>query len=287
MSIQGTTQTASGFHALLPAGAEWEALPDTTTEDYAADQEEVNPEKTRHFLLPLLREVGARSVLDVGCGVGSMVRELRDHGFDAYGVDLPGLDPFWARLDHPRDRFCVVDPIEFRLPFADGCLDFVYTIGAMEHVGTATGEADRRPDYHEIRRRWTREIFRTVRPGGHLLLAGPNRGFPIDVAHAWDSEASRAEIWLSKRLGATVHRTWGEGFLWSYGDVDRYLEGLDYRVRALRVNDLLQFGRVPAVLRSLARLYTRTIPPALLATGLNPWVLALVAKPAHETPAGE
>ena len=39
-------------------------------------------------LVARLREVGARRVLDLGCGTGRHVRALLDEGFDAYGADV-------------------------------------------------------------------------------------------------------------------------------------------------------------------------------------------------------
>jgi SAM-dependent methyltransferase len=172
----------------------------------------------------------------------------------------------------------VVDPVELDLPFQDGVLDFAYSFGAIEHVGTFDGHATRRADYHECRRQWLREVFRTVRPGGHMLLGGPNRHFPLDFSHGLDSQSSAAERRLSQISGVSVHRTWGEYFLWGYEDIPRYLEGLSFEVEARSVQGLLKFGRVPRPLRSLAALYVHALPRAALSSGLNPWMMALVHK---------
>ncbi len=252
--------------------------PDATTEAYAEEQERVNARKTHDFLLPLIRRTESHRVLDVGCGVGTMVRALLEEGFDAYGSDLPGLERFWSRNSRARDRFAAVDALNMKLPFADGSVDFAYTFGVIEHVGTTDGHADRRPDHHEIRRRWLREIWRTVRPGGHLLVAGPNRTFPVDVAHGPDSRASRFGKWFASRYGATLHATWGENFLWSYGDVRRYLDGLPYELEALNPGAYIGYSRVPSAVRLLVKAYVASIPTALLDSGLNPWVMALLRK---------
>lgn len=254
------------------------AAPDVTTDDYAADQEAVNERKTLEYLLPMARRLGAQRVLDVGCGVGAMVRTLSGQGLEAYGVDLPGLHRHWQRLGLSPERMFVIDPERLRLPFGDGTMDFVFTLGVIEHIGTTNGHSDRRPDYHALRQQWLREVWRVVRPGGAMLVAGPNRGFPVDAAHDLDTRASGLERWLSARLGLSVHRTWGEYFLWNYADVHRYLQGEPYRLEPQSVEGFLSFGRARGAAHRLATAYARHLPRALWGTGFNPWVMALVHK---------
>jgi len=249
-----------------------------TTDDYAEAQLEMHARKTETYLLPRLERTGARAVLDVGCGLGKMADRLRELGYDSYGVDLVDLVRFWKALDLPRDRFFVVDAEAFELPFEDRSLDFVYTFGVIEHVGCVDGHSRRAPDYHEIRRRWVHELFRTVKVGGHLLLGGPNRGFPIDVAHGLDARTNWLERRLSALVGASVHRTVGDYFLWSYADMRRYLDGLPYRLEPQSVGGLVEYSRVPAAVRPAVKAYTERLPRPLLGTGFNPWMIALVER---------
>jgi SAM-dependent methyltransferase len=265
-----------GYGAMLTGHVE--ASHDTTTEEYAQDQRDSNVRITREYLEPVLDRTRSRTVLDVGCGVGTTVRTLVEDGYDAYGVDVAPLTRFWARDDAPRDRFFVVAPDPMELPFEDGVLDMAFTFGVVEHVGTSDGHATRREDYHACRREWLREVFRTVRPGGHVLIGGPNRAFPLDFSHGLDARSSAIERGLSRLVGASVHRTWGEYFLWGYPDIARYLGGLDFHVEALSTHGLLKFGRVPGLVRPLAALYVEKLPRFLLSTALNPWMLALVRK---------
>jgi len=267
---------AYGATVEVPAGP----VTDQTTEEYAEAQRQLNARKTLDFVLPQIDAVQARSVLDVGCGIGTMVTTLRQRGLDAYGVDLCGLQARWLRAALPTERFFIVGPDSLCLPFRDASLDFAFTLGVIEHVGTTDGHADRRADYHAVRRQWTREIFRTIKPGGAMLLAGPNRGFPVDVAHGLDSHASGLERWLSARLSVSLHKTWGEGFLWNYADVDRYLGGNGYTVQALSVARYVLHSRVPVPLRPLVRAYVEHLPARLLGTGFNPWMAVLVRKTA-------
>jgi SAM-dependent methyltransferase len=253
---------------------------DTTTDEYASAQCESNAKKTLDYIVPLIDRCDAHSILDVGCGIGTMVRTLLDSGYDAYGTDLAGLTRFWSQQNHPTERFSVVGPIDLELPFDDCSLDFVFSLGAIEHVGTSDGHASRLPQYQLIRRNWLREIFRTVRSGGWMLIGGPNRGFPIDVAHGPDCAATSIERHLSRIAGATVHKTWGEGFLWSYSDVSRYLSGLPHVVHPISIDRLLGFSRVPPLVRPLVESYVRYLPARLLGTGFNPWMMALIQKTA-------
>ena len=271
------SQTISGYGALLREKSE--DVPDVTTDDYAENQEQVNEGKVIEYLLPLARSLGTKTILDVGCGVGTMVRSFLHADYDAYGVDLPGLTTHWQRLGLPDDRMFVIDPIDFRLPFRDNTLDLAFTLGVIEHVGTTNGHSDRRPDYHDLRKAWLQEVFRVIRPGGAALIAGPNRNFPVDMAHDLDTRASAAERWLSRKLGVSIHKTWGENFLWGYKDIASYLDSEDYRMKPLSVNGFLSCTRVPGVIRPLVQAYIRYLPQALLGTGLNPWVMALVMKP--------
>jgi hypothetical protein len=75
-----------------------------------------------------------------------------------------------------------------------------------------------------------------------------------------------------------VHKTWGENFLWGYPDVVRYLDGLPGSIEPLSVDGLLAYSRVPGPVRPLVKFYTRHMPRRLLATGFNPWVMALVRR---------
>lgn len=266
--------SAYGATVDVPAGT----VMDQTTDEYAEAQRQLNARKTLDFVLPQIEAVQARSVLDVGCGIGTMVTTLRERGLDAYGVDLCGLQARWQVAGLSPEHFFIVGPESLRLPFRDDSLDFAFTLGVIEHVGTTDGHADRRADYHAVRRQWTREIFRTLKPGGAMLLGGPNRGFPIDVAHEPDSRASGVERWLSARLGASVHKTWGEGFLWNYADVRRYLDGCGYGAQPVSVARYVLHSRVPGLLRPLVKAYVDHLPARLLGTGFNPWMAVLVRK---------
>ena len=242
MNIKFTNNRANGFRVYSKNES---TFIDSTTDEYAETQSYANIEKTERFLLPLMKELSVSTALDVGCGVGSMVTALNDNGIDAYGVDLLNLGKYWARLNLDRDRFLIVDPCNLELPFHDKSFDFVFSLGAIEHVGTSNGHSDRLHNYKDIRRDWLRELFRVVKDDKYLLIGGPNRMFPIDVAHSPDTQASKMERVLSKISKCSVHFPWNDGFLWSYGEVIEFLEGLSYEIKALSIKEFLYLSRVP------------------------------------------
>jgi len=99
------------------------------------------------------------------------------------------------------------------------------------------------------------------------------------MAHGLDSHASAVERWLSRKLKTSVHKVWGENFLWAYGDIHRYLKGLDYRLEPQPLAGFLSCSRVPGRVRPIVQAYVDRLPRPLLGTGFNPWMMALVHKP--------
>jgi SAM-dependent methyltransferase len=248
------------------------------TSEYAARQVVDNVVKTERYLEPILRRIGAKKVLDAGCGVGTMIRTLLASDYDAYGFDLQENVPHWVQHGLPKERFVVTDPDRLDLPFEAGWFDAVFSFGVIEHVGTVDGHATRRPDWHAVRQQWVNELFRVVRVGGHMLLAGPNRRFPVDSAHGLDADATRLERWLSQRAGVSIHRPWGPNFLWGFDDLARYTQDLPCTIIPLSVEGLAEFSRIPFPFGGLAKAYVKHLPKHLLGTGYNPWMVALVRR---------
>lgn len=83
-----------------------------------------------------LQWIGARSVLDTGCGTGRAMRFLADA---LPGIEIHGNDPSAELLEVARERHGVPPGALTRassdpLPFADGAFDAVIETGVLHHV---------------------------------------------------------------------------------------------------------------------------------------------------------
>ena len=94
-------------------------------------------------------------VLEVSCGEGRILSELRARGYHVTGTN------FGTYENAPRD-FPIHNGVNLleRVPFEDACFDEVLAVEVIEHV--------------ENHRKAVAEIARLLRPGGHAILTFPN-----------------------------------------------------------------------------------------------------------------
>lgn len=118
--------------------------------------------RTREWTVPQLQRAGVSSgdVLSLGCGNGEDIVEMRSAGYDAQGIDLyppiPEAQP-WFKLASG-----------WELPFAAQSFHAVVCLEVIEHIP------------QDKRRATAAEMKRVLRPGGVIILATPNRLFPVD-----------------------------------------------------------------------------------------------------------
>jgi len=112
---------------------------------------------TEPFLIPL-REAGARSILELGCGTGNDAARLASEGYSVTAIDLSGeaIEQASAKFDS-MVRFIVADMTE-RLPFPDQSFDAV-----MSNVA-----AHMFPD--DVTRAVFAEVGRVVRTDGAFVF---------------------------------------------------------------------------------------------------------------------
>ena len=98
-----------------------------------------------------------------GCGVGMYLHHMRDHFEDVIGLDIE-----FDRLQQAKklEEKVLAGAGEW-LPFPENTFDLVLSHEVLEHV-----QDDRAA---------IREIFRTLKPGGRLILFCPNRGYPFET----------------------------------------------------------------------------------------------------------
>jgi SAM-dependent methyltransferase len=116
----------------------------------------------RHWLYPRMNRFLHGRVLDIGCGIGDMVRFRPDTA----GVDVNG----------ECVRYCVEQGLDVtlmepdRLPFEGATFDGVVLDNVLEHI------AEPSPLLAEVRR--------VLKPGGKFLVAVPGaRGYAHDPDH--------------------------------------------------------------------------------------------------------
>lgn len=98
---------------------------------------------------------GAR-VLDVGCGVGQVVRRWQEAGYDAHGVEVS--EPSVARAREAGLNCRTYDGQ--RLPFPDAHFAAAGALNVLEHV--------------EEPETFIPELVRVVEPGGRVVISSPN-----------------------------------------------------------------------------------------------------------------
>ncbi|ACV11606.1 Methyltransferase type 11 [Halorhabdus utahensis DSM 12940] len=124
----------------------------------------VNPfiwnERMRTEALDLLDIDADDRVLDVGCGTGFGTEGILEHTDDVYGLDQSPhqLEKATTKLGDDPVQFCFGDAE--RLPFADDSFDVVWSSGSIEYWPNPVSAL--------------RECRRVARPGGQVLVVGPN-----------------------------------------------------------------------------------------------------------------
>jgi SAM-dependent methyltransferase len=154
----------------------------------------------------IVRRLGPRSALDIGCATGLLVKALAERGVDAAGIDLSR----WA-VEHALTP-AVVEGSAQALPWPDGRFDVALSQDFMEHV-----HPDDLPAV-------LAEQVRVVRPGGAILHLIPfyDTDPPVQVdAHL--CQATR-DWWMrlfASTPGVAVRRAPDAG---SPSTLDRYVE---------------------------------------------------------------
>ena len=121
--------------------------------------------------------------LDWGCGNGHFSYFLARQGVRSVGYSFEAPPPFMAGealFEHRRGDLS--EPV--KLPFGDSVFDLAFSIGVLEHVHEAGGNA----------RLSILELERVLKPGGHFLC------FHLPNRYAWGEHLKRA----LRRLGAAV-----------------------------------------------------------------------------------
>ncbi len=125
-------------------------------EDYAEFLASWDPAFFGKYVDTLGGNAGPSRLLDVGCGVGQVVKALRDRGHAAEGVDVsePNIRKAQEHVGH-----CQIYEGK-QLPFPDDHFDGVGAFNVLEHV--------------EEPEDFLRELVRVLKPQGRAVVSSPN-----------------------------------------------------------------------------------------------------------------
>jgi SAM-dependent methyltransferase len=102
-------------------------------------------------------------ILDVGCGIGTYVRRLRELSAHVYGVDIDERNVRRGSLSLPNLALAASE----QMPFPDNSFDVILLHEVIEHVSDD--------------RATLQEACRVVRPGGKIVIYAPNRLYPFET----------------------------------------------------------------------------------------------------------
>jgi ubiquinone/menaquinone biosynthesis C-methylase UbiE len=151
-------------------------------------------------------------VLEIGCGIGSVVFELSKQGYDVTGTDISNAAITYG-LKKYGDIRLEVQPAE-TLPYEDKSFDIVLSFDLFEHIA----QIDRHVS----------EVARVLRPGGSYLFQTPNKY----------SNATYETLWTKSLQWRRYHPS-----LHSPGQLRRRLAKHGFETRFIKMNPINEFTR--------------------------------------------
>jgi len=108
-----------------------------------------------------------KTILDVGCGLGTYVERFREFSDRAYGIDIEVERVVEGGKSVPNLLAAAAEA----LPFADTSFDILVLHEVLEYV--------------RYDRQATEEAYRLLKPGGRIVIFAPNRLYPFETHGIW------------------------------------------------------------------------------------------------------
>lgn len=144
----------------------------------------------RKIVIDILSQVRANrsglKILDVGCGMGALMREMGSFG------EVSGIDASPDAIAFCRDRGLenVVQGDAAQLPYEEGTFDVVVILDVLEHIKDDS--------------RGAREVARVLKPGGLAIIAVPAFMFLWGVT---DEVSHHYRRYTRKEVKSLIHAT--------------------------------------------------------------------------------
>lgn len=151
-------------------------------------------------------------VLEIGCGIGTVVHELAKQGYDVRGTDISQVAVEYGRQKYSGIRL-EVQPAE-GLAFGDASFDAVLSFDLFEHIA--------RVDLH------VSEVHRVLKAGGYYLFQTPNKYSDV----VFETLALRSLKW--RRAHPSLHTP---------GQLKRRLAKHGFEVRFVKMNPMNAYMR--------------------------------------------
>lgn len=149
-------------------------------------------------------------ILEIGCGIGTVVYELSGKGHDIAGIDISGEAIEYGRKKYGDIRL-EVQAAEI-LPYEDQSFEVVMSFDLFEHIAAI--------DKH------ISEVRRVLRPGGYYLFQTPNRYSNIIYETLW----TKSLQW--RRYHPSLH---------SPGQLRRRMARHGFEMRFVKMNPINEF----------------------------------------------
>jgi ubiquinone/menaquinone biosynthesis C-methylase UbiE len=167
--------------------------------------------QTNLEFLALTRVLKANDkVLEIGCGIGSVVFKLSEQGYEVIGTDISAEAIAYGQKKY-GDIHLEVQAAE-TLPYGDESFDVVLSFDLFEHVAAT--------DKH------LSEVERVLRPGGYYLLQTPNKYSNVIYETLW----TKSLQW--RRYHPSLH---------SPGQLKRRLARHGFETRFVKMNPINEF----------------------------------------------
>jgi ubiquinone/menaquinone biosynthesis C-methylase UbiE len=176
-------------------------------------------------------------ILEIGCGIGTVVHELAKQGYDVRGTDISQVAIEYGRGKYGDIRLEVQSAEG--LAFGDTSFDVVLSFDLFEHIA--------RVDLH------VSEVHRVLKAGGYYLFQTPNKYSDV----VFETLALKSLKW--RRAHPSLHTP---------GQVKRRLAKHGFEVRFVKMNPMNEYMRAklkkfgPAA-RLFERIDFRKLPLAL------------------------